>query len=119
MPERVDEDELSDGLYMLELFGARAGRPLRHASTCSTAVSAVSICSAVTPGPRVKRTAVWATSAGMPRAVSTWEGSSLPAAQAEPEEATTPHCSRASSTDSPLMPGKDRKSTRLNSSHVA
>src|SRR5690625_2100487 len=109
MPERVDEDELSDGLYMLEVYGSRAGRPHRPASTCSTAWAAVSICSAVTPGPRVKRTAVWETSAGMPRAVSTWEGSSLPAAQAEPEEATTPHCSRSSSTDSPLMPGKQKE----------
>ena len=54
---------------------------------------------------KVNRSAVWATSAGMPIAVSTCEGSSLPAAQAEPLEQITPCRSRSSSTDSPLIPG--------------
>ena len=54
----------------------------------------------------VKRTAVCATSGGTPIASSTCEGSSLPAAHADPLEETTPRRSSSSSTASPLVPGE-------------
>ena len=41
-----------------------------------------------------------------PIASSTCDGSSLPAAQADPLEQTMPRCSSSSSTASPLVPGK-------------
>ena len=50
---------------------------------------------------KVKRTLVCATSAAMPSAVSTCEGSSEPTAQAEPLDAVTPQRSSSSSTASP------------------
>ena len=45
----------------------------------------------------------------MPSASSTGDGASEPAAQAEPLEQTTPWRSSSSSTDSPLVPGKQNE----------
>ena len=52
----------------------------------------------------VNRTAVCATSGAIPIASSTCEGSSLPAAHADPLEETTPRRSSSSRTASPLVP---------------
>jgi hypothetical protein len=52
----------------------------------------------------VKRTAVCATAGVTPIATSTCEGSSLPAAHAEPLDETTPRRSSSRRTASPLVP---------------
>ena len=66
-----------------------------------TACAAARPCSKVIDDGKVKRTLVCATSAAIPKAVSTCEGSSEPTAQAEPLEAVTPRRSSSSSTASP------------------
>ena len=76
-----------------------------------TAAAASCSSAAVTVASKLKRTAAWATSASTPIARSTGEGSSEPAAQAEPLEQMTPSRSSSSSTDSPLVPGKQNEAT--------
>ena len=63
---------------------------------------------AVVSLPRLKRTAVLATSGERPSAVSTWDGSVEPAEHADPEDTNTPRFSRSTSTVSPLTPGKQK-----------
>ena len=59
--------------------------------------------SSVVSSPRVSLTEPCAISWGSPRASSTWEGSSEPEVQAEPDEAAMPFISSISSMDSPSM----------------
>src|SRR5699024_11320561 len=59
--------------------------------------------------PRLSRTEVCAPSGATPQATSTCEGSSAPAAHADPEEVITPRCSSSSSTASPEVPGKQNE----------
>src|SRR5699024_3388105 len=58
---------------------------------------------------KLNRTEVNATSASMPHASSTWDGSSEPAAQADPLEVITPRRSSSSRTASPEIPGKQNE----------
>src|SRR6478752_5582755 len=81
------------------------------ATAAWTAAAAASRSSRVTAASKLKRTAVWATSAGTPMAVSTADGASEPAAHAEPLEQTTPRRSSSKSTDSPPVPGKQNEAT--------
>ena len=76
-----------------------------------TAAAASGNCAAVTVESKLNRTAVWAISGSMPMASSTGEGASEPAAHAEPLEHNTPWRSSSSSTDSPLVPGKQKEAT--------
>ena len=76
------------------------------ADTARATASAASVTStAVVSAPSVNRTAVRARSSATPIAVSTCDGSSLPAAHADPLEQITPSRSSSSSTASPLVPG--------------
>ena len=76
-----------------------------------TATAAASRSASVTEESKLNLTAVWATSASMPSASSTGDGASDPAAHAEPLEQTTPWRSSSRSTDSPLVPGKQKDAT--------
>ncbi len=51
--------------------------------------------SSVFPHPRLKRRALWHTGPGMPIARRTWDGSSEPDEQADPDETATPFLSSA------------------------
>src|SRR5699024_11142586 len=79
------------------------------ATAAPTESAAGSRSSAPTSPPKVNRTEVCATSGATPQAMSTCEGSSAPAAHADPEEVITPRCSSSSSTASPEVPGKQNE----------
>ena len=81
------------------------------ATAMLTAAAAWRSSSALTVESKLNRTAVWATSGSTPMASSTGEGASEPAAHADPLEQMTPWRSSSSSTDSPLVPGKQKEAT--------
>ena len=85
--------------------GSPPSAPSADTASRSEPATSRATCSVISP-PKLNRTAVWATTGSMPIAMSTWDGSSRPAAHADPLEHTTPRCSSSSSTASPLMPGK-------------
>src|SRR5699024_10024065 len=76
------------------------------AATAALRASAAARRSLEVTSEKLNRTEVNATSGAIPQASNTWDGSSEPAAQADPLEAMTPRRSSSSSTASPEIPGK-------------
>src|SRR6185312_13497445 len=85
-------------------------RAIRSTAAASSA-AAVSRSASETSEAKLNRSAVWATVRSTPMALSTADGSSEPAAQAEPDEHTIPRRSSSSSTDSQLVTANQNEAT--------